>query len=224
MMSKIKLWFKRLFKLFFRMFLFFSIIGLFVFLCNYRIIKSTEKHLYSDIKSIPKNKVGLLLGTNPRVANGKRKNIYFSYRIDAAARLFKAGKIDYILASGDNHIKSYDEPEAMKQALMKKGVPAKNIYLDYAGFRTLDSVIRCEKVFGESKFTVISQPFHNQRAVYIARQAGMAAVGFNAKKVRSRRWTLRVKARELLAKVKAIIDVHITKKEPKFLGKPHKIG
>ena len=102
-----------------------------------------------------------------KLKNGNN-NLYFDYRILAAVELYKAGKIKYILISGDNRKKDYNEPEEMKKALIQKGVPAKFIYLDYAGFRTLDSVVRAKEVFGQNQLTIISQRFHNERAIYLA--------------------------------------------------------
>jgi len=186
---------------------------------NYWIENSTKSYIFDETAAIPANKVGLLLGTNPLVQGGRR-NLYFEYRIRAAAALYHAKKIRYIIASGDNHTKSYNEPEAMQAALMQRGVPEKAIYLDYAGFRTLDSVVRCAEIFGQQSFTVISQRFHNQRAIYIAQQKGLQAVGFNAADVQLRYSGIKTMVREYLARVKALLDVHITHKSPKFLGKP----
>ena len=131
--------------------------------CNVQVSKETKNLLYTDIAEVPAHKVGLLLGTNPYLRSGA-PNKYFLYRIDAAVALYKAGKIEYILVSGDNHRNDYNEPEAMKQALMNNGIPEERIVLDYAGFRTLDSVVRAKKVFGNDTFIVISQRFHNERA------------------------------------------------------------
>ena len=184
-------------------------------LVNYRIGKFTEGKLYSDVRSVPKNKVGLVLGTARYLSNGQ-ENQYFTYRVNAAVALYRAGKIDYILVSGDNSRKEYDEPSDFKRALVKKGIPGRKIYLDYAGFRTLDSIVRAQKIFSLDQFTVISQPFHNERAVYIAHQKGIRAVGFNAKDI-PLRYAVKVKIREYLARVKVHIDLFL-QLEPKFLG------
>lgn len=184
------------------------------------VTKKNEPNLFSSIQKIPANKIGLLLGTSKHLQNG-RINLFYKYRVNATAKLYKAGKIKYIIASGDNRIKDYDEPTQMKEDLIALGVPANKIYLDYAGFRTLDSVIRAKEVFGQSKFTVISQDWHNERALFIADNKDIEAIGFNAKDV-SRRYAWKVWVRERLARVKMVIDL-ATNKQPKFLGKPVKI-
>lgn len=182
-----------------------------------------EKQLYSDTDNIPYNKVGLLLGTNP-VGRYGGPNRYFEYRIEAAVELYRAGKISYILVSGDNHSKAYDEPEWMKEALMEKGIPESAIYLDYAGFRTLDSIVRAKEIFGQDSFTIISQKFHNERALCIAKHYGISAIGFNARDVKRAANSLRVSTiRESMARVKMYIDI-LTGKQPKFLGERIEIG
>ena len=156
-----------------------------------------------------------MLGTSPKLKNGNN-NLYFDYRILAAVELYKAGKIKYILISGDNRREDYNEPEEMKKALMQKGIPEKFIYLDYAGFRTLDSVIRAKEVFGQNQLTIISQRFHNERAIYLAERNGINAIGYNAKDVNAYAG-LKTNIRELLARVKMFIDLAIDK-QPHFLG------
>lgn len=189
--------------------------------CNHIIIKHAETKLYTDTNYMPENKVGLLLGTSPKLRNGTN-NLYFDYRIQAAADLYHSGKIKYLLISGDNRKKHYNEPEEMKKALMAKGVPEKAIYLDYAGFRTLDSVIRAKEIFGQNQLTIISQKFHNERAIYLAEQNGITAIGFNAKDVNVYSG-FKTRTRELLARVKMFIDLTINK-QPHFLGEKINIG
>jgi SanA protein len=186
-----------------------------VWYCNYWVISSTEKQTYNAIDSIPFVKVGLVLGTN-EIWHGE-ENPFFENRIEAAAALFKAGKIKYIIVSGDNHVKNYDEPISMKNALMRLGIPASVIFLDYAGFRTFDSMIRCRDVFGQDSVTVISQKFHNERALFIANYFKMNAIAFNAKDA-SDYFSLSTMLREYLAKCKAILDLYVLHTEPRFLG------
>lgn len=190
----------------------------------YSIVKfSVAERIYNKVEDIPYNKVALLLGTAPVTPYGGH-NRYFDYRIDATASLYKSGKISYILVSGDNHKKGYDEPTWMKEALMKQGVPENAIILDYAGFRTLDSVVRSKEIFGQEKITIISQEFHNERAVYLAEHYGIDAVAFNAKDVELLRKKLKIAIfREALSRVKMFIDI-ATGKEPKFLGEKIEIG
>ena len=160
-------------------------------------------------------------GTSRTVRSG-RPNAYFYNRVDAAAALYHAGKVEYLVISGDNGRKGYNEPQDMKEALVGRGVPAGAIYLDYAGFRTYDSVVRMEKIFGQESFTVISQEFHNRRAVYIAQALGLDAVGYNAADVAAYAG-MKTRLREKLARVRMFMDLW-TGKTPKFLGEPVEIG
>lgn len=182
---------------------------------NYIIESYGNKKVYSDVLSIPYNRVGLLLGTSPTLSNGNN-NLYFDYRIEAAVQLYKANKIRYIIASGDNSKNNYNEPQEMKDALIRKGIPSSAIYLDYAGFRTLDSVVRANEIFSQNSITIISQKFHNERAVYLASYFGIDAIGFNAKDVDARAG-FKTKVRELFARVKVFVDL-VTNKQPKYLG------
>lgn len=192
-----------------------------VALCNIMVLSSCNDHLYNNVESIPHKRVAVLLGTNPRTKSGNM-NWFYKHRIDAAVALYKQGKFDRLLISGDNSLKTYSEPDEMKADLVEAGIPDSVIYLDFAGFSTYDSMVRAKKVFGLSEFIVISQDFHNQRAVYIARQNDIDAIGFNAKKVAFRKWRLKMEFREILARVKAVGDVMLDKK-PHFLGDPIEI-
>jgi len=182
-----------------------------------RIESDTDNAVFTVAEDVPYNRVGLLLGTSQYLRSG-RPNLYFSYRIEAAVALFRAGKVERFIVSGDNSRKEYNEPEDMQMALMAVGIPADRIHLDFAGFRTFDSVVRADKVFGQRSFTVISQDFHNRRAIYIAQQLGLDAVGFNARDVNAH-YGLRTRLRERLARVKVFVDM-LLGKEPKFLGDP----
>ena len=174
-------------------------------------------YLYSDTDAIEVNKIGLLLGTSHKVRGGST-NYYYTNRIKAALELYESGKITKIICSGDNGTRSYNEPIQMQKDLIKGGVPVENIVLDYAGFRTLDSVIRAKEVFGQKRMTIISQKFHTERAVFIARSKGIDAIGYNAADVNdSSRWKLML--REKLARTKMALDL-ILNKQPKFLGAP----
>lgn len=168
------------------------------------------------IEDLPYNRCGLLLGTSRFRADGTA-NPFFTNRIEAAAGLYRAGKIDYIIATGDNSDRRYNEPRAMFAELVGRGVPAGKIFLDYAGFRTLDSIVRAREIFGQESFTVISQRFHNERAVYIARHYGIDATGFNAEDCDDSGW-IKVRLREVLARFRAFIDLHVTGEQPRFLG------
>ena len=152
---------------------------LLVLICNGMVKKSVQGRMYENVCEIPYRSVGLVLGTSPVRSNGT-PNFYYRYRMEAAAQLYFANKISYIIVSGDNHIHDYNEPECMRQSLVSMGVPDSVIYLDYAGFRTFDSMVRCKEVFGQDSVTVISQYWHNERALYIAEHAGLDAIAFNA--------------------------------------------
>ena len=182
---------------------------------NYSVKKSTANKTFSDSSVITKNKVGLLLGTSKILKNG-RINYYFKYRVDAAVELFKKGKIEFILVSGDNGTETYDEPTEFKNELIKNGIPEYSIFLDYAGFRTLDSVIRSKEVFGQLSITIISQKFHNERAIYLAEKNGISAIGYNARDL-SGKYGFKTRFREYFARTKAFLDVMFGV-EPKFLG------
>jgi SanA protein len=188
----------------------------FVLYANLRIVFYGRRYLYQRVEEVPANRVGLILGTSRYLRSGA-PNPYFRYRIESAVALYEAGKVEFLIASGDNSREWYNEPVRMREDLLAQGVPPEAIYLDYAGFRTLDSVVRSNRVFEQSAITIVSQEFHNLRAVYIARHFGIDAVGFNARDVEGAAG-LRTRLREYFARVKAIIDVHITRTQPKFLG------
>lgn len=178
--------------------------------------------IYDDIAKIPKRRVGLVLGTGKYVAVG-RGNLFYSHRIAAAADLFNAGKVGFLIVSGDNGRKTYNEPDIMKRDLIARGVPEEKIYCDYAGFRTLDSMIRAKKIFGLDEVTVISQKFHCQRAIFLAQNNGLDAIGFEAKAVEGSEAT-RTIVRERIARMVAVLDAKILHRGPRYLGPPIVIG
>jgi SanA protein len=180
------------------------------------IARAAKGKTYSNVSLVPHRRVGLVLGCPKRVFGGW-SNPYFENRIAAAAELYNHRKVDYLVVSGDNHVQGYDEPTDMKNALIDKGVPADRVYLDYAGFRTLDSVVRVKEIFGQDRVTIISQEFHNQRAIFIADHHGIDAIGFDAPEV-GLRYGLKTLCREQFAKVKAVLDVYVFDKQPHFLG------
>lgn len=184
--------------------------------CNIWVLSSCSGRLYDNAETVPHKRVAVMLGTNPKTKTGKM-NYFYKHRIDAAVKLYQNGKIDRILISGDNSSKTYSEPDAMKADLMAAGIPDSAIYLDFAGFSTYDSMVRAKKVFGLSEFMVVSQDFHNKRAVYIARQNGIDAIGFNVQNTLFRKWRIKMELREILARVKAVGEVVMNKK-PHFLG------
>lgn len=190
-------------------------IALILFSCNRIINKATKNRTYWSIQNIPKNRVGLVLGTSNKLVGGG-SNPYYTNRIKATLELYNAGKIDYVLVSGDNGSQYYNEPCVFKTDLVKGGIPAERIFLDYAGFRTLDSMVRAKAIFGLDHVTIISQKFHNERAIYLAEKKGLHAIGFNADGI-SLNQGLKVQIREYFARVKVFIDLALNT-QPKFFG------
>ncbi|MEO0018376.1 MAG: hypothetical protein RLZZ522_1659, partial [Verrucomicrobiota bacterium] len=170
--------------------------------------------LFDDPAAMPEVRVALVFGTTDRVDG--RENRYFRYRIDAAEQLWKVGKIATIIVSGDNSTKYYNEPDKMRQALIMRGIPAGRIACDYAGLRTLDSVVRAKEVFGVNRIVFISQRFQNQRAIYLAQANGIDAIGFNARDVTAS-MGVRTRVREVGARVQMWLDVHVLGTRPKFM-------
>lgn len=180
-----------------------------------------HNRIITNVNDLGEYDVALVLGTSKYLKNG-HNNQYFTYRIDAAAELYKKGKVKKILVSGDNSTATYNEPRDMLQALIAKGIPEKDIVLDYAGFRTFDSMIRARDVFGQNRFVVVSQEFHAERAVYIARANQMDVVGFTAKNPKVS-WKYMF-TREILARTKALLDCNILGTTPRFLGEKVDMG
>lgn len=213
-----KKWLKKtLFYIGFLFILFFTAsLIVFFYISNY-----SNPFIYSDVDKIPENKVGLVLGTSPVSTNGD-VSLFFTTRMNATKNLVESEKIKYILVSGDNKTTAYNEPKYMRNYLLKLGIDDGIIISDYAGRRTLDSVIRSNEIFQQDKITIISQKFHNQRAIFIARKNGIDAIAFNAKypyqnnfeNLLTNLWTF---MRELLARDVAVIDF-LTNKKPTILG------
>ena len=188
-----------------------------IYLLDKYMAKEASQDIYSSIDKIPTKKAGLLLGT-AKYLKGGGKNYFYTYRIRATLALWKAGKIKAVLVSGDNGTNYYDETTTMYNDLIKAGIPAKYISKDYAGFRTLDSVVRAEAIFGLEDYVIISQRFHLERALFIAHAKGQKAIGFVAKDIAGTAAAYRMMAREYLARVKAFLDVYVLGTEPKFYG------
>ncbi len=182
---------------------------------------SASSRLYFEVNKTPHIPVAIVLGTS-KYAQGS-VNLYYQARINAAVDLYQAGKIQGILVSGDNATSQYDEPTMMQKDLIKSGIPAEYITMDYAGFRTLDSIVRAQKVFGLNEILIISQRFHCERALYISDAGGIKAVGFCAEDVPITQ-SLKIRSREVLARAMAFIDVNIVDRQPKFLGKREQVN
>ena len=179
-------------------------------ICNQIVVNNAEGKVYYDIDRIKYNKVGLLLGTTPQARFDRITNYFFIYRIDAAEQLYKARKIDQILISGDeNSLDGVNETECMRDSLVARGIPTNAIILDGKGYRTICSVINANKVYGLKSFTIISQKFHNERAIYQAEHLGLNVENiqaYNAKDPKSRRAYLTT-IREYFARVKMFMDL-----------------
>ena len=170
---------------------------------------------------MPQYKYGLLLGTTPKTRIGRRTNQFFKHRIDAAVSLYDAGKICKILISGDeNSLDGMNEVECMRDSLVARGLPIEDIILDGKGFRTLDAVVRATKVYGLNSYVVISQKFHNERAIFLAEHKGLNVLnlsGFNAADAKSK-MAMMTYIREYFARVKVFVDI-VTGKEPLSMEK-----
>jgi SanA protein len=201
---------------------FFAGIVLFLIIsCNAWVLLSTSKYIYDDISEVPVKPVCLVLGTSKSL-DGRYMNPYFLDRMEAGQDLYTNKKVKHFIVSGDNSLVTYNEPRDMKNALVERGVPVERITMDFAGFRTFDSVVRCKEIFDQEDVVIVSQPFHTPRAVFIARRKGMNAVALNSKDdytniMSPLYW------REVLARCKTVIDIFILRKTPKYLGEKIKI-
>ena len=184
---------------------------------NITAIWASRGRLFTEVSALPATKVGLVLGTTDRLVNG-RENLYFSYRIDAAVRVWQAGKVETLIVSGDNDSDPYyNEPEKMKHALVERGIPGDRIVCDPKGLRTLDSVVRAKEIYGTNSILLISQRFHNERAIYLAKANGIEAYGYNARDVEAQAG-LKTRIREVGARVKMWLDVNFLNTRPSHLG------
>lgn len=184
--------------------------------CHYIVVWNAFGKTYDNVEEIPHNKVGLLLATSP-ITPGGAHNYYFENRIKAADELYKAGKIDFIIASGGDYTQSQkngcDEPSAIRDSLAARGVPIERIILDYEGTRTLNSIVKAKQVYGLDSLMLISQKYHNERAIYLADHYGIHAVGYNAEPSPIRRNRAKNTIREFFARPKMFLDI-LTGKNP----------
>ncbi|KAA9001045.1 outer membrane permeability protein SanA [Affinibrenneria salicis] len=174
----------------------------------------TAPDVYDDLQALPHRQVGVVLGTAKYLRTGVI-NQYYLYRIQGALNAYNSGKVNYLLLSGDNALQSYNEPMTMRRDLIGAGVPPGDIVLDYAGFRTLDSIVRTRKVFDTNDFTIITQRFHCERALFIAQHLGIQAQCYAVPAPKN---MLTVRLREIAARIGALNDLYLLKREPRFLG------
>lgn len=190
-------------------------------LINNWVINNSEAYVYSNWSLLPDNDVGLVLGTSPYTRGGK-PNPQFYGRIEAAVQLYQLGKIKHLIVSGANPDSTYNEPRQMWRELTKAGIPSQVITMDFAGFRTFDSITRAQAVFNLDRITVITQQYHAYRAVFIAKKLHIRVVGYAAASdeigVFSRTYW-----REVFARVKAVLDIYLLNTAPKFIGEQQPI-
>ena len=196
-----------------------AVAAVFLLGTNLLVLQNSRDRIYSRVDAVPEMPVGLVLGTSPR--EGRSLNPFFEGRMDAAAVLFKSGKVKKLLVSGDHGSKFYDEPSAMRAALIKRGVPAKAIVMDDAGFRTLDSIVRARDVFGLKRCILVSDQFHLPRAIYIADHRDLETVGFYAEIRKTP--TVKPYVREMGARCLVWLDLFLLNRQPRYLGKPQPI-
>lgn len=189
--------------------------GLMLWAAYITIAGATDGLVFDDLDALPNREVGVVLGTTPRLRNGN-PNAYFDYRMDAAARLWRSGKVQRLILSGDNRDRRYDEPKYMRNALLERGVDDEAMTLDRGGVRTFDSIIRARVTYEINDPIVVSQEFHNRRAVFIAQHYGIDAVGFNARDVAPGKG-MRTKLREAFARVKTLLDLWVLGTRPQRL-------
>lgn len=189
---------------------------------NWWILRTTRTRIFALVAATPVNDMALVLGTSPTGRGGQWANPFFTGRIQTAAALYHEGKVKHLLVSGDNGRKSYDEPTAMRDALIARGVPAKAITLDYAGFRTLDSMARAHAVFGLKRCTIVTDDFHMARSLFLAQAHGLDAVGCPSPPV-PWKWSKKTRLREIASRTMAWLDVCVFRTKPKFYGPPVEI-
>lgn len=172
--------------------------------CELAVYNASKGRVYSDVDEIPHREVGLLLGTNPKGRRGGI-NMFYNHRIDAAVALYEAGKVDRFIISGAKTGPDYDEPQAMREALVARGVPDSILVLDGEGFHTIESIVRAKEVFGVDSLTIVSQEFHNRRSLYMAKRNGLDAIAYNAANTTILRWRIIMFLRERASRVKAVL-------------------
>lgn len=175
--------------------------------CEIAVNCASKGRVYDDVEEIPHREVGLLLGTNPKGRYGG-PNRFYIHRIDAAVTLYEAGKVDRFIISGAKTGPDYDEPEAMRQSLVSRGVPDSILVLDGEGLHTNASIKRAKEMFGVDSLTIVSQEFHNRRSLYMAKHYGIDAIAYNASNTVNRKWRLVMFLRERGSRVKAVFEVN----------------
>jgi SanA protein len=202
--------------------IFLLVVVAFIVICNVWIIVVAKDSIYESVEEIPHRKVALVLGTSRKLSDG-RPNPFFTNRIEAAYSLFNNHKVDHIIVSGDNRSRYYNEPAEMRKALVAKGIASTDITLDFAGLRTLDSIVRCQQIFGQDSVTIITQPFHCYRALFISQFYNMSAVALEAQEPEMTK-SATVIAREIIARPLAVLDLYVFNTTPRFLGEKEELN
>ena len=187
-------------------------------LINNWVINNTYAYIFDDWSLLPDNDAALVLGTSTLTRSGE-PNPQFRGRIEAAAQLYQSGKVKRIIVSGAKNGPGYIEPKMMRRELMKAGVPGDAILMDIAGYRTYDSVVRAQRVFGLDRLTIVTQRYHAYRAVFIAKKLHLNAVAFAAPGEEDSIFT-RTRLREYFARVKAVLDIYVLRSEPNLDNSP----
>lgn len=181
--------------------------------CNGWLLQRTDGRIFRDAGTVKKSTFAIVLGTSPGAKGAP--NVFFTNRMDAAAAVWKAGKVRRIIVSGDNRRKDYDEPTSLLNALVARGVPAEAVTRDYAGLRTLDTMFRAAKVFSVEDAIIITDDWHLPRALFLADQAGIRSSGVASPPVPWSQSPM-TRTREYLSRVKALIDVYVLNTQPRF--------
>ncbi len=183
---------------------------------NLWIALRAQSRIFTKAEQVPANAVGLVLGTSAR-GRGGDDNPFFAGRIEAAAELYRAGKVRHLVLSGDDRRRGNDEPRDMRAALADLGVPQTATTLDPGGFRTLDSMARARALFGVTRMTIITDDFHAERAILLARHFGIDACVFTSRPVPFWR-SKKTRTREIAARFAALLDLYVLRTKPHLAG------
>ncbi len=191
------------------------LVGILTLTANLVITRTTRDSVLASPEDAPHAQCAIVLGA--RVFSDGTLYAMMADRLEVAIALYELGKVDKLLISGDHGTTTYDEVNAMLKYAVERGVPDSDVFTDHAGFDTYDTMYRARDVFMVRSALVVTQGYHLSRAVYTARELGLDAVGVSAD-LRPYLHPLRNQAREILARVNAVIQLHITNPDPKFLG------
>ena len=184
---------------------------------NALVLHAAEHRVFDTPAEVPYRPVAIVPGARV-YASGSPSRV-LEDRLATALELYRRGAVRRILVTGDNGAATYDEVTVMKRWLVAHGVPDEHVVRDHAGFRTLDSMVRAVKVFQVERAVVCTQRFHLARALFLARYAGLDAIGAVSDR-RPYEHGRRDESREILARAAAVLDVHVLHRGPRYLGEP----